>query len=142
MTDKTENDIANFFRGRDASLKLFNLLRRLVEKTRSPKIEVSKTQISLGEVYKYIWVWLPQTWIKTRQENSITLTIMTGKKINSDKIKESVQSKKGYWTHHIIIENSKDIDKEVEDLIQESINFYLKRIEDKRQQETKKKASK
>lgn len=138
MTDKTENDIAKFFRGHDASLKLFNLLRKVVEKTRTPKIEVSKTQISFGEVYKYIWVWLPQTWIKKRQENSITLTIMTDEKIHSDIIEESVQSKKGYWTHHIIIENSKDIDKEVEDLIQESINFYLKRLEDKRQQKTKK----
>jgi|SRR5690606_26818706 len=124
MTDKTENDIAKFFQGREASLKLFSQVRRLIEKTRSPKIEVSKTQISFGEEYKYIWVWLPQTWIKKRQENSITLTIVTGKKIDSDKIVESVQPRKGYWTHHIIIENSKDIDKEVEDLIQESINFY------------------
>lgn len=141
MTDKTENDIAKFFRGRDASLKLFKLLLKLIERNRSPKIEVSKTQISFGEDYKYIWVWLPQTWIKKRSENSITLTIVTGKKNRSDKIEESVQPKKGYWMHHIIIESSKDIDKEIEDLIQESYNFYLKRLDHKRQQKTKKKAS-
>lgn len=134
--DKTENDIVNFFQGRDTSLKLFNLLRRLIERHCSPKIEVSKTQISFGEDYKYIWVWLPQTWIKKRQENSITMTIVTGKKIQSDKIVESVQPKKGYWTHHIVIESSKDIGKEIEDLIQESINFYLERKKEK-----KKKAS-
>ena len=80
MTNKTENDIAKFFRGRDASFKLFKLLRKLIEQDRSPKIEVSKTQISFGEDYKYIWVWLPQTWIKKRQANSIALTIVTGKK--------------------------------------------------------------
>ena len=94
MTNKTENDIAKFFRGRDASFKLFKLLRKLIEQDRSPKIEVSKTQISFGEDYKYIWVWLPQTWIKKQQANSITLTIVTGKKIHSDKIQESVQPKK------------------------------------------------
>jgi hypothetical protein len=138
MRDKTENDIVNFFQGRDVSLKSFNLLRRLIERHRSPKIEVSKTQISFGEDYKYIWVWLPQTWIKKRQENSITLTIMTGKKVKSDKIEESVQPKKGYWTHHIIIESSKDINREIEDLIQESINFYLKRLKGKRKTEKKK----
>lgn len=141
MTNKTEHDIAKFFRGRDASLKLFELLRKLIERHCSPKIEVSKTQISFGEDYKYIWVWLPQTWIKKRSESSITLTIVTGKKIHSDKIEESVQPKKGYWTHHIAIENIKDIDKEIEDLIQESFNFYLERLEHKRQQKTKKKAS-
>ena len=137
--DKTENDIANFFRGREASLKLFNLLRRLIERNCSPEIEVSRTQISFGEVYKYIWIWLPQTWIKKRQEDSLTLTIVTGKKIESDRIEESVQPKKGYWTHHIIIKSSNDIDKEIECLIQESLNFYLERLEHKRQQKAEKK---
>ena len=141
MSKKTENAVAKFFRGRDASLKLFKRLRKLIERHRSPKIEVSKTQISFGEDYKYIWVWLPQTWIKKRPESSITLTIVTGKKLHSDKIEESVQSKKGYWTHHIIIENGKDIDKEIEDLIQESLNFYLERLEHKRQQKARTVAS-
>jgi hypothetical protein len=141
MTNKTENDIANFFRGRGSSLKLFNILRRLIERNRSPKIEVSNTQISFGEDYKYIWIWLPQTWIKKRSENSIALTIVTGKKINSEKIEESVQPEKGYWTHHIIIENSKDIDKEIEGLILKSLNFYVERLEHKRQRKIKKKAS-
>ena len=136
MTGKTEKDIAQFFRGRDTSLQLFNILRKLIERTRSPKIEVSKTQISFGELYKYLWVWLPQKWIKKRRENSITLTIATDKKIKSDKIEESVQPKKGYWTHHLIIENKKDIDKEVEGLIQASIDFYLKRLENKRTKKT------
>ena len=138
MRDKTEKDIEEFFRGRSASLELFNLVRKLIESICSPKIEVSKTQISFGEDYKYIWVWLPQTWIKKRQANSITLTIATGKKINSEKIEESVQPKKGYWTHHIIIESRKDIDKELEDLIRASFDFYLERSQHKRQQKSKK----
>src|SRR5688500_5159451 len=98
--DKTEKEILRFFEGRKESLILFNFLRKKIEKICTPKIEVTKTQISFGEVYKYIWVWLPQTWIKKRKENSITLTIATGKKLKSDKIKESVQPKKGFWIHH------------------------------------------
>jgi hypothetical protein len=141
MTDKTEKEIALFFQGRPGSLHLFNRVRRLVERKCSPKIEVSKTQISFGEVYKYIWIWLPQIWIKKRKENSITLTIATGKKIQSDRIKESVQPRKGYWTHHIIIESSKDIDDELGSLIQESIDFYLERLERKRKQKKEKKGT-
>jgi hypothetical protein len=140
MNAKTENDIAKFFHGRDAALKLFNLLRKLIEKNCSPNIEVTKTQISFGENYKYIWIWLPQTWIAKRTADSITLTIMTGEKLKNDRIEESVQPKKGYWTHHIIIESKKDIDKEVEELIKASYNFYLKRLANKLGQ-TKTKAS-
>lgn len=140
MTAKTDNDIAKFFHGRDVSLKLFKRLRKLIERKRSPKIEVSRTQISFGEDYKYIWVWLPQKWIKKRSKNSITLTIVTGKQMSSERIVESVQPRKGYWTHHIIIEDAKDIDKEIETLIQESLNFYEERIEHKRQRDSKQKA--
>lgn len=132
MNAKTENDIEKFFRGRLASLKLFKLLLKVIERNCSPKIEVSKTQISFGEDYKYLWVWLPQTWIAKRPVDSITLTIVTGEKLNNDRIEKSVQPKKGYWTHHIVIKSKKDIDKEVENLIKASYNFYLKRFEHKR----------
>lgn len=138
MTDKTDSDIEKFFRGRDASLDLFRRLRKLIEQNCSPKIEVSRTQISFGEDYKYMWIWLPQTWIKKRSENSITLTIATGTAINSKKITESVQQNNGYWTHHIVIENSADIDKEMESLIRESLHFYAERLERKREKKTKK----
>lgn len=141
MADKTESDIENFFHGRDASLKLFKHLLKLIERNCSPKIEVSKTQISFGEAYKYIWVWLPQTWIDKRAVDSITLTIVTGEKLKNDRIEESVQPKKGYWTHHIIIENKKDIDKEVEELIKASYDFYLKRLAHKQGRKTKAKDS-
>lgn len=127
LNDETEKAIANFFRGRDSSFKLFKILRTLIEKNGSPKIEVSKTQISFGEDYKYIWIWLPQTWIAKRSDHGITLTLVTGEKLESDRIVESVQPKKGFWTQHIIIESKKDIDKELEELIRASYNFYLAR---------------
>ena len=134
MTDKTEAEILKFFRGRESSFKFFKHLRKLIEKNYSPKIEVSKTQISFGEDYKYVWVWLPQTWVSGRPEESITVTIMTGEKINNERIVESVSPKKGFWTHHILINNKKDLDKEIEMLIKASYEFYLKRkaLKDKR----------
>ena len=132
MSDKTENDIAKFFHGRDASLILFKHLRKLIERNcLAKKIEVSKTQISFGEDYKYIWVWLPQTWTAKRPKESITLTIVTGEKLSNKRIVESVQPKKGFWTHHILINSKKDIDSEIEDLLKASYAFYLKRKDSK-----------
>lgn len=139
--DNTENDIAKFFKNRESSLKLFRALRQLIERHCSPKIEVSKAQISFGEDYKYIWVWLPQMWVTKRSEDSITLTIVTGEKLKSERIVESVQPKKGYWTHHILINTRKDIDKDIENLIKKCYDFYLQRIDNKKRQRPKKRAS-
>ena len=140
INHKTAVAIKRFFAGRESSLKLFNSLLQTIEEICSPEIEVTKTQISFGEKYKYIWIWLPQTWIKKRSENSITLTIMTGKKLVSSRIEESVKSKDGYWTHHIIIESIKDIDKDIEDLIRLAYDFYLERLDYSLRQRTKKEA--
>lgn len=124
-----EKKISDFFYGREAAFTLFQILRKLIERNCSPKIAVSKTQISFGEDYKYIWVWLPQMWINKRSQNSITLTVATGKKLKNRRIIESVQPKKGFWTHHILIDNKNEIDSDVEDLIKASYRFYLQRKE-------------
>lgn len=120
--------LEKFFAGRPASRKLFDLLLKSIEKYGAPHMQVKKTQISFGKQYKYIWVWLPQTWIKKRPVDSITLTIMTGSKLKSARIEESVSSARGYWTHHIIIKSSEEIDNELEALMRESYEFYQLRL--------------
>ncbi len=127
-----ETDIKNFFKGRKASYDLFVHLRSAIEKICLPDIEVSKTQISFGEEYKYLWVWLPQAWIAKRPETSLTLTVLSGEKIENKRIVESVQPKEGgYWTHHILIENKDDIDSDIHELIKASYEFYLNRKHNK-----------
>ena len=131
MKANLENKLSEFFHGKEASFRLFKVLRKVIEKNCPAEITVMKTQIAFGEVYKYIWIWLPQTWIKKRPADSITMTIVTGKKIRSPKIVQSVQPKKGFWTHHIIIKTKEEIDKELAGLIKESYYFYLNRLEKK-----------
>lgn len=127
MTENQNDKISDFFQGREPAFKLFQLLRRTIERICSPKISVSKTQISFGEDYKYLWVWLPQMWVTKRPKNSITLTIATGQKLKHKRIIESVQPKKGFWTHHILIDHKKEIDSEIEYLIKASYEFYMER---------------
>jgi hypothetical protein len=131
MNENTEIKIVDFFKGRPKAFKLFQKLRKVIEKESSTKITVTKTQISFGEAYKYIWVWLPQMWITKRPDSSITLTIATGKKLNHNRITESVSPKKGFWTHHILINHQNEIDNELGDLIQASYQFYRERKEKK-----------
>ncbi len=131
MDKNTESAIKQFFKGRDASHSLFVLLRKEIEVFGKPKVEVSKTQISFGETFKYAWVWLPQTWIKKRSENGLALTVVTGKKINSPRIEEAVQPKKGYWTHHILINTETDIDDEIREFLRRSYEFALGRKKQK-----------
>lgn len=124
----SETEIKNFFKGRKASYILFQHLREAIEEICLPDIEVSKTQVSFGEKYKYLWVWLPQKWITKRPDSSLTLTIVTGEKLESKRIVESVQPKKGFWTHHILIDHEDDIDPEIRELIKASYKFYLERV--------------
>ncbi|HEX6333247.1 MAG TPA: DUF5655 domain-containing protein [Flavisolibacter sp.] len=131
MSQDTEPDIAAFFRGHEQAFVLFRRLRRVIEGVCSPAIAVSRTQVSFGEAYKYIWVWMPQLWVHSRPEGSIVLTILTGKKIKSPRITESVQPGTGFWTHHILIEKESEIDEEVTDLVRASYAFYLQRLEEK-----------
>jgi hypothetical protein len=125
-------EVIGFFKGRPASLKLFMAVRKMIGEIGSPEVKVMRTQISFGEALKYAWVWLPQRWISKRDANSITLTLVTGKPVRSSLIEESVQPKKGYWTHHIIIESGEDLGRELRELVKKSYDFYLERLAGKK----------
>jgi L-lactate permease len=79
-----------------------------------------KTQISLGVITKFAWVWLPQTWTKNRSENSITLTFDVNRRIKHDRIEAAVEPWPGRWTYHVIIKKESDIDENVKAWLQEA----------------------
>ena len=109
-----------FFANRPESLKLFNAVRACIETLGPSKIEVMKTQISFGAKRKFAWVWLPQTWIKKRPGNSITLTFYLRRRIVADKIESAVEPRPGYWTHHVIIQKETDLDEDVRNWLREA----------------------
>ncbi len=112
--------VEGFFEGRPGALALFNTVCKYIESLGSVTIEPLKTQISFGAKRKFAWVWLPQTWIKKRPENSLTLTFDLNHKVEGPRIEEAVEPRPGRWTHHVVIEQQSDLDDEVKGWLREA----------------------
>ncbi|PPD57983.1 YdeI/OmpD-associated family protein [Dehalogenimonas etheniformans] len=114
------------FQGRPVSLMLFETVRSYIESLGRVTVECLKTQVSLGSKGKFAWIWLPQMWIKKQPENSIVLTIGIDHRIESPKIKESVQPYPGRWIHHIVIGKESDFDEEMKKWLKSAYEFAQK----------------
>jgi hypothetical protein len=121
--------VEGFFEGRPAALALFNTVRKYIESFGAVTIEPMKTQIAFGAKRKFAWVWLPQTWIKKRLENSLTLTFDLNHKVENPRIEEAVEPQPGRWTHHVIIEKQSDLDDEVKGWLREAYENSVSRGE-------------
>ncbi|RPI40467.1 MAG: hypothetical protein EHM53_01890 [Methanoregulaceae archaeon] len=64
------------FTGRRESPLLFYAVRHLIDSLGPVTAEATKTQVSFGTVRKFAWVWLPQLWITTKSDSSITVTFV------------------------------------------------------------------
>ncbi|MCU0640797.1 MAG: DUF5655 domain-containing protein [Candidatus Margulisbacteria bacterium] len=112
--------IKQFFAGRPASYRLFQLVKKQLKALGPVKIEVRKTQVSFGTKRKFAWVWLPQMWIKKRLADSITLTFALPRRVRHRQIAEAVQPRPRHWTHHVIIEKPSDLGREVRQWLKEA----------------------
>lgn len=63
--------------------------------------------------------------VKKRPENSIVLTFGVGRFIENKRIVDSVEPYPGRWTHHVIIQNEADLNKEVFTWLCEAYTFSL-----------------
>lgn len=120
-----KKEIEYFFEEWPESYQLYIPLESYIGSLGDIKIEVMKTQISFGTKRKFTWVWLPQTWISKRPENSLTLTFVLSRKIEDKQIESVVEPRPGMWTHHVVIKNSKDFTAEVKQWLKEAYNQSL-----------------
>ncbi len=125
MKTPGEWTLEGFFADRLRSRELFEHIRTFIGSMGPVKIEVMRTQISFGTKRKFAWIWLPQKWIKKREEGSITLTFALLRRIDDPRIEEAVEPRPGRWTHHIIIRNESDLDEKVEGWIREAYDLSL-----------------
>ena len=123
MDAKSNKAIEDLFTGRPDAYKFFQLIQEFIESIGPVKIEVTKTQVSFALRTKFAWVWLPQMWIKKRKEASITLTFSLRRHIQHERIKEAVEPRPGYWTHHVIIEKKSDFNNKVREWLYESYHL-------------------
>jgi Domain of unknown function (DUF5655) len=115
-----ERSVEALFEGRPGSLRLFRTIRRSIERLGEVELVASKSQVSFRSRRAFAWVWLPQRYTKNRPPASVTLTIGLDHEIVDERIAEAVQPKPGHWTHHIVIERSKDFDATVKRWLREA----------------------
>ncbi len=118
--------IEGFFEGRHESLRLFHHVREYIETLGPVKMEVMKTQVSFSAGRKFVWIWLPQMWVR-RPEATITLTFDLPHRVEHPRIKQSVEPRAGFWTHHLIIEKEADLDGDVRRWLDEAYAFAKSR---------------
>lgn len=123
MTHGTPSTIPRLFKGRPASRKLFGVVKKALADIGPTRLRVTKTQAAFGAKTLFAFVWLPQQWSKKRPEHCIALTIDLARRIRHKKIAESVESRPGRWTHHLIIEKPSDVDVTVRRWLKESYRF-------------------
>lgn len=111
--------LEGFFKGRPEALRLFYFIQIFIETLGPVKMEVAKTQISFGVKRKFVWVWLPQMWVK-RPEGSITLTFDLSHRVDHQMIEQAVEPRPGRWTHHVIIKREPDLDEDVRGWLREA----------------------
>lgn len=109
-----------FFAGRPGSLNLFLAVRAVIESFGGVEIEVMKTQISFRARRSFAWVWLPQTWIKKRPGESVTLTFALDHEVVDARIAEAVEARPEHWTHHVLIGAPSDLDAQVRAWLREA----------------------
>lgn len=125
MSETENRTVEGFFTGRPEAFLLFEALRKEIESLGPVKVEVMKTQVSFAAKRKFAWVWLPQMWIRKRAGTSVTLTFCLGRKVHHPKIVEAVEPRPRLWTHHVLIDETKDIDDEVRGWLKEAYEIGL-----------------
>jgi hypothetical protein len=91
------------------------------------KTQVAKTQISFSTKIGFAWLWLPQMWVKKAPKNSIVLSFGLDRRIVHPRIKESLGTYPGRWTHHVVIEKQSDFDDNVRAWLREAHEFSKNR---------------
>ena len=119
--------LEGFFEGRHESLCLFHHVQKYIETLGPVKIEVMKTQVSFSAGRKFVWIWLPQMWVR-RPNTSITLTLNLPYRVEHPRIEQVVEPRAGSWTHHVVIEKEADLDGDVRGWLVEAYTFAKSRV--------------
>ena len=127
--EKRDQQIAAFFT--PETLPLYRAVEEKIRTIVQAEVEIKKTQVSFGtttqprtgSASKFAWVWLPIRRMKNRPEHYVILTIALGRRIESPRFVECLEPYPGRWTHHLIIQNVRDVDAEVEGWLREAVDF-------------------
>lgn len=128
-----------FFREVPQAFYLYQTLeQKILDRFPDVQTKVQKTQISFVNKHPFVFVWLPIRKIKNRPEVYVIVSFGSSRPIKSPRIEESVEPYPNRWTHHLILQNIKEIDSQLMGWIQEAYDdaqrkkmLYLRSGEEK-----------
>lgn len=98
---------------------------RILKECENVGIKVSKTQISFKNKYNFAFVSLPIRRRKGWPEICIIVTFGLSHKVELPRIMQAVEPYPNRWTHHVIVEETEEIDQELMEWIKEAYIFSL-----------------
>lgn len=115
-----------FFNRMPQALPLYLAFEERV-RTKYPevKIKILETQISILNIHVFAYVWLPIRKIKNRPDVYIVVSFGLPYRVDSSRIVQSTEPYPNRWTHHVIIQDTNEIDSELMNWIKEAYEFAM-----------------
>jgi hypothetical protein len=115
-----------FFNKMPQALLLYLTFKERV-RTKYPevKIKILETQISILNKHVFAYVWLPIRKIKNRPDVYIVVSFGLPYRVDSSRIVQSTEPYPNRWTHHVIIQDTNEIDSELMNWIKEAYEFAM-----------------
>ena len=109
-----ESDVLRFFDGRPLEFSLYEaLFRRMEMEFPDASVKVQKSQISFYGRHLFGAASLPVRRKKNWPEHCIVATIGLSYRLESPRVAVAVEPYPGRWTHHVLVSEEAQIDREL-----------------------------
>lgn len=121
-----QNDIDLFFDRMPQALPLYQAFaEKVLAEYPGVQIKVQKSQISFFDKHPFAFVWLPLRRMKKRPDIYIIVSFGLSYLLDSPRIVQSTEPYPNRWTHHLIIQNRSEIDRELMGWIKEAYSLAI-----------------
>lgn len=93
------------------ALPLYRAVRRALATLGKVSVEATRTQIAFGAPHRFAFLWIPQMSLH-RGPPDVYLAFDLRRRVRSPRIKQSVEARRGLWTHHMRLAKPEDVDDE------------------------------
>ena len=105
-------DLDAFFAGYDASRRIFDALRDMIESIGEAELRVSKSQVAFSRRRTFARVWIPDRYLGPGHA-PLVLTLGFWRRDPSSRWKEVVEPAPGRFMHHLELRCVEEIDAQV-----------------------------
>ncbi len=108
-----------FFSGYEASRRLFDALRGLVESVGESGLRVTKSQIAFERRRAFAWAWVPDRYLGGGHA-PLVLSVALARRDISSRWKQIVEPSPGRFMHHLELYSAAELDDEVREWLREA----------------------